>query len=62
VTASFFSNTGIDAEAPDYFPKDDFFPDISNLFRDMVLKGDTANAGSSCRPYVLLPSAYEILL
>nr|XP_051192286.1 uncharacterized protein LOC127305803 [Lolium perenne] len=28
----------IDTEADDYFPNDDFFPDISNLFDDMALQ------------------------
>ncbi|KAK1595908.1 hypothetical protein QYE76_018330 [Lolium multiflorum] len=31
----------IDTEADDYFPNDDFFPDISNLFSDMALNATT---------------------
>jgi hypothetical protein len=34
----------IDTEADDYFPNDDFFPDISNLFSDMALNSDNVNA------------------
>ncbi|KAK1617667.1 hypothetical protein QYE76_023184 [Lolium multiflorum] len=41
----------IDTEADDYFPNDDFFPDISNLFSDMALNGDNVNAGSSSAPH-----------
>ena len=52
----------IDTEADDYFPNDDFFPDISNLFSDMALNSDNANAGSSSGPYVFLPSFYEIMM
>ena len=54
----------IDTEADDYFPNDDFFPGISNLFNDMALNSDTANAnaGSSSEPYVFLPSIYEIMM
>jgi hypothetical protein len=54
----------IDTEADDYFPNDGFFPDISNLFSDMALNNDTsnANAGSSSKPYVFLPSFYEIMM
>ncbi|KAK1645538.1 hypothetical protein QYE76_063343 [Lolium multiflorum] len=40
----------IDTEADDYFPNDDFFPDISNLFSDMALNSDNGNAGSSSGP------------
>ncbi|KAK1626296.1 hypothetical protein QYE76_000611 [Lolium multiflorum] len=46
VTAGF----NIDTEADDYFPNDDFFPDISNLFGDMALNSDNGNAGSSSAP------------
>jgi len=57
-TAGFFSNK----DADDYFPNDDFFLDINNLFRDMALNGDnvnaTANAGSSSEPYVFLPRIF----
>ncbi|KAK1662259.1 hypothetical protein QYE76_050418 [Lolium multiflorum] len=42
----------IDTEADDYFPNDDFFPDISNLFSDMALNSDNVNAGSSSGPHV----------
>jgi hypothetical protein len=52
----------IDMEADDYFPNDDFFPDISNLFSDVALNSDTANAGSSSASYVFLPSFYEIMM
>ncbi|KAK1607351.1 hypothetical protein QYE76_031024 [Lolium multiflorum] len=41
----------IDTEADDYFPNEDFFPDISNLFNDMALNGDNVNAGSSSAPH-----------
>ncbi|KAK1662257.1 hypothetical protein QYE76_050416 [Lolium multiflorum] len=41
----------IDTEADDYFPNDDFFPDISNLFSDMALNSDNVNAGSSSGPH-----------
>jgi hypothetical protein len=45
-------------KADDYFPKDDFFPDINNLFGDMALNGDNvntnANASSSSGRYVFL--------
>jgi hypothetical protein len=41
-TAGFDINT----EADDYFPNDDFFPDINNLFSDMALNSDNANVGS----------------
>ncbi|XP_071683135.1 uncharacterized protein [Lolium perenne] len=40
----------IDTEADDYFPNDDFFPDISNLFSDMALNSDNGNTGSSSGP------------
>ncbi|KAK1627109.1 hypothetical protein QYE76_001424 [Lolium multiflorum] len=46
-----FATAGIDTEADDYFPNDDFFPDISNLFSDMALNGDNVNAGSSSAPH-----------
>ncbi|XP_071683400.1 uncharacterized protein [Lolium perenne] len=52
----------IDTEADDYFPNDDFFPDISNLFSDMALNSDNGNAGSSSGPYVFLLSFYEIII
>ncbi|KAK1649667.1 hypothetical protein QYE76_067472 [Lolium multiflorum] len=41
----------IDTEAGDYFPNDDFFPDISSLFSDMALNSDNVNAGSSTAPH-----------
>ncbi|KAK1684807.1 hypothetical protein QYE76_045655 [Lolium multiflorum] len=41
----------IDTEADDYFPNDDFFPDISNLFNDMALNSDNVNVGSSSGPH-----------
>ena len=49
-------------ETDDYFPNDDFFPDISNLFSDMALNGDNNTAGSSSGPYVFVPSFYEIVM
>ncbi len=47
-TTGFFSNT----DADDYFPNDDFFPDVDDLLGNM---SSSANAsGSSSAPYVLL--------
>ena len=47
-TTGFFSNTDTD----EYFPDDDFFPDVDDLLGNM---SSSANAsGSSSAPYVLL--------
>jgi hypothetical protein len=51
VRSSTTAGFDIETEADDYFSNDDFFPDISNLFSDMALNSNNANAGSSPGPY-----------
>src|SRR5438132_12386012 len=53
-----------DTTAEDFFPNDDFFPDIDSLFVDMSTPDNTGNpiGSSSFAPYVLLPYLLEIML
>jgi hypothetical protein len=52
VTTGFFYNT-----TEDYFPDNDFFLDIDNLFGDISTCDNTANA-----PYIILYHLFNIIL
>ena len=55
-TTDLFVNT----DADDFFPNDDYFPDVNDIFGDMNTDG--AN-GSSCNtPYVLICVLLDIML
>jgi hypothetical protein len=53
-------------KADNFFPNDDFFPNINNLFDNMGDNTNNANvkvnASSSSGLYVILPLLYEIML
>ena len=47
----------------DYFPNDDFFPDLGNLFIDDGMGDNIINAtAAAAAPYVYLSALYEIFL
>ena len=55
-TTGFFCNT----DADDFFPNNDYFPDVNNIFGDMNTDG--ANGSSSNTPYVLICVLLDIVL
>jgi hypothetical protein len=58
----FCATTDLIMEADEFFPNDDFFPDISNLYDDMGDNTGKANGSSSAVPYVLLILLDEIMI
>ena len=55
-TTDLFVNTDTD----DFFPNDDYFPDVNDIFDDMNTDGD--NGSSSNTPYVLICVLLDIML
>jgi hypothetical protein len=49
-------------DVDEFFPDDDFFPDISNLYDDMCDNTGNTNESSSAIPYVLLILLVEIMM
>jgi hypothetical protein len=58
----FCATTDLITNANEFFPDDDFFPDISSLYDDIGNNNDNANGSSSDVPYVLLNLLVEIMM
>jgi hypothetical protein len=58
----FCATTDFITDVDEFFPDDDFFPDISSLYDDIGDNTGNANGSSSTVPYVLLILLVEIMM